>query len=131
MLECLILGDSIAQGIAQHRPECALYARQGITSYNWNNKYLSLGLDAKHTVISLGSNDDWWAEKTSKELTEIRSNLSGRVTWILPANRSNSRTAVRAVAKTFNDLVLEIPETIQDKVHPSARAYRTLANQTR
>jgi len=32
MIECLILGDSIAVGIGQMRPECVVQAKSGINS---------------------------------------------------------------------------------------------------
>lgn len=126
MLECLIIGDSIAVGIAQHRPDCVVYAREGITSRGWNSRYLQLGKDSKHTIISLGSNDSsfYWV---SGELETTRKNLTGRVTWILPANSESIQQTVFQLAKKYNDTVLPIRETIRDGVHPTAREYRNLA----
>lgn len=131
MLSCLILGDSIAQGIAQYRPDCQVYAKQGITSYRYNDLYLARGLNAENTVISLGSNDYWRTERTLKELQTLRETLTGRVIWILPANSTHTQLAVRTVAAAFKDTILEIPETVRDGVHPTLRAYRTLADKTR
>ncbi len=39
MIECLILGDSIAVGTAQARPECVSYATSGINTTQFNKKY--------------------------------------------------------------------------------------------
>ncbi len=39
MIECLILGDSIAVGTAQARPECVAYATSGINTTQFNKKY--------------------------------------------------------------------------------------------
>jgi len=57
MLECLILGDSIAVGVAQFRPECVAYAKGGINSRQWVNSYITKNRSANTVIISLGSND--------------------------------------------------------------------------
>lgn len=130
MLECLIVGDSIAVGIAQHRPECALVAKVGITSTEWNNRYLYSTANAKHTVISLGSND-WLADKTFKEIVMLRESIMGRVTWILPANSTAKQTPVVKVAQMYNDVTLVITQTTKDRVHPTGQEYKRLAEQTK
>ncbi len=130
MLECLILGDSIAYGIAQHRPECVAYTQVGITSTNWNTKFLAKGLDSKNTVISLGTND-YLISKTFNELFALRQTLSGKVTWILPANGVDRQTAVIKVAQMFADTTIVIPELSKDKIHPTTGGYKDLAQQTR
>jgi len=130
MLECLIIGDSIAVGIAQHRPECVAHAQVGITSKSWNNKFLSKDLQSHTTVVSLGTND-YSAAKTFDELYALRQNLTGKVQWILPANGTNKQAPVVKVAKMFGDTTFLIPELAKDKIHPSAKAYRELAKETR
>lgn len=130
MLECLIIGDSIATGIAQHRPECAVYAQVGITSGGWNNKFLSKPLEAKNTVISLGTND-YSAFKTFEELYALRKNLVGSVIWILPASGTDRQTAVVKVAQMYGDATIVIPELSKDKIHPTSRGYKEIAEQTR
>ena len=130
MLECLIVGDSIAVGIAQHRPQCELIARVGITSTAWNKRFAATMPQAQHTIISLGTND-WLADKTFKEIAELRSRISGRVTWILPANGTARQTPVVAVAQMYNDVTLVITQTSKDGVHPTGSEYRRLAEQTK
>ncbi len=39
MIECLILGDSIAVGTAQARPECVAYVKSGINSYGTQKQF--------------------------------------------------------------------------------------------
>ena len=39
MLECLILGDSLAVGVGQVRSECVTRAKSGINSYNYVNRH--------------------------------------------------------------------------------------------
>ncbi len=128
MLECLIVGDSIAVGIAQHRQECVSYAQVGITSGGWNNKFLSKNLNAKHTLVSLGTND-YSAFKTFEELLALRKNLNTNVTWILPANGTDRQTAVVKVAQMYGDPTIVIPELSKDKIHPTAKGYKELAKQ--
>jgi lysophospholipase L1-like esterase len=60
MLECLILGDSLAVGVGQARTECVTRAKSGINSYDYVNRYLlhtKGDAQAKSVIISLGSND--------------------------------------------------------------------------
>lgn len=130
MLECLILGDSIAVGISQHRPECAVYAKVGITSRGWNDKFLTKKPDAKTTVVSLGTND-YSETHTFRELYTLRQTLPSKVVWILPANGVDRQTAVVKIAQMYADATVVIPELSKDKIHPTARAYRELAEQVR
>ncbi len=129
MLECLILGDSIAVGIAQHRTECVAYAQVGITSYAWNNKFLGKDLQSRNTIVSLGTND-YSAFKTFEELYALRQNLTGKVQWILPANSADRQASVVKVAKIFGDTTFLIPALAKDKVHPTSAAYKQLAKET-
>jgi lysophospholipase L1-like esterase len=130
MLECLIVGDSIAVGVAQHRPQCELIARVGITSTAWNKRFAATMPAAQHTVISLGTND-WLADKTFKEIAELRDRISGRVTWILPANNTIKQTPVVKVAQMYGDVTLVITQTTKDGIHPTGGEYRRLAEQTK
>jgi hypothetical protein len=128
MLECLILGDSIAVGVAQHRPECRAYAKVGINSRKWNQTYGNVDLRAKTVVISLGSNDSN-ADITYKEITALRKRIPDdtQVFWILPANNHHMETAIYYVASDFRDGVLPIQSLSKDRVHPTAKEYKRLA----
>ena len=85
MIECLIIGDSIAKGIATHRPDCVSYSKVGINSAQWNRKYYNLNVSAVNTIISLGTNDK--GIQTELELRGTRAIIkSERVYWILPQN---------------------------------------------
>ena len=56
MVPCLIMGDSIAVGVGQARPECSTIAEVGINSA----RYLQTLHGARHAqtvIISLGVND--------------------------------------------------------------------------
>ena len=138
MLDCLILGDSIAQGIAAQRTECMVIAQKGATSDQF--KYETINnpdFTHKHwktMVISLGTNDSHW-EVTEIYLRILRERVKGdRVWWILPQPRFvKARNAVLMVADTYGDQTLEVPEKIleRDKIHPTAAGYKLLAEQTK
>jgi lysophospholipase L1-like esterase len=139
MLECLILGDSIAVGTHQFRPECASYSKGGWNTKQWNRDYLNNDLTAKTVIISLGSNDHKYIE-TEDELIKLRNRVKGqRVFWILPAGnhpKSNVsiqyiQTLVRHIAKQYGDTVLPITRLQADGIHPSWAGYKELANQTK
>ncbi len=57
MLECLVLGDSIAVGTALHRQECVALAIEGLNSRAWNERFAQIQLRARAAVLSLGTND--------------------------------------------------------------------------
>ena len=132
MLECLIVGDSIAVGTATARPECVAYAKGGINSYQWLNKNIDkTPLIAKTVIISLGSNDHKYV-KTESELQAIRElTKADRVFWILPAIKPNIQEIVRKVAAKNGDTVLPITRLQTDGVHPSWAGYKELGEKTR
>ena len=128
MLECLILGDSIAVGVHRFRPECATYARSGINSYDWNNRYIVDAVKpARSVIISLGSND-LKNLNTEIELLALRMQIkASRVFWILPANKEEKRNIVVKIAAKYGDTVLPIKQLSTDRVHPTPAGYRELA----
>jgi lysophospholipase L1-like esterase len=139
MLECLILGDSIAVGVSQYRPECVAYAKGGINSRQWVNSYITKDLSADTVIISLGSNDHMGV-KTVKELRTIRElTKAKRVFWILPSGVhpknnipvSDIQQMVRLVAEEYSDIVLPVTRLQADGIHPSTAGYKELANNTR
>jgi lysophospholipase L1-like esterase len=130
MLDCLIIGDSIAKGVADIRRDCAAYAEVGINSHDWYKKYYNKPLVANNVVISLGSNDTKGI-RTRDELHSIRQNVDpeARVLWILPyIDKPWIRDAIMLIADNYGDDVLEIRESA-DGVHPTARGYRSIAKQ--
>lgn len=131
MLECLILGDSIAVGIAQHRPECVAYAKVGINSRNWVNQNITKELSAGTVIISLGSNDHKNVN-TLKELFTLREVVKAkRVYWILPAINPEVQEMVDIVSDKYEDKLIKIPEVSKDKVHPTTKAYKQLSELTK
>jgi hypothetical protein len=131
VLECLIVGDSIAQGIGKVRTECMTFAQSGINSHDWNNIYIRKVKPAQTTIISLGSND-YRLLNTQIELVALRHSVkSERVFWIVPANQSQKQEIVRKIARSYGDTFITIPELSPDGVHPTARGYRMLGKLTK
>ena len=126
MLECLIVGDSIAVGTAHFRPECTVIAKSGINSTDWNNNYRNKIVDSKVTIISLGTNDVKNLN-TEVELIALRSRIEvGHVYWIMPPIKPEKQKIVRNIAKTYGDSVIHISELSTDKIHPTYNGYKKL-----
>lgn len=135
MIDCLIIGDSIAVGTKQFRPDCVAFAKGGINSRQWRKQYLegdkgNLPL-AETLIISLGSNDHNGVN-TREEISNIRSKvLANRVYWILPAIKPEVQAIVREVALGFGDTVLPITRLQPDGVHPSWAGYKELGEKAK
>jgi len=132
MLECLILGDSIAVGTKMFAPqECVSYAKGGFNSWQWNRRWGTSPVEAKTVVISLGTNDHAGV-KTEAELLKLRKRVrASRVVWIMPP--CNARfcklgvnAVVRSVAISYGDRVISTQRVQPDKIHPSWAGYKEL-----
>jgi lysophospholipase L1-like esterase len=137
MLECLILGDSIAVGTHMARPECVAYAKGGWNSWQWNKDYLSKASSksAKTVIISLGANDHKGV-KTEQELRKMREAIKGdRVFWISPGKERKpiAQDAIERIAKEYGDIILSRPDAFMSKdgIHPTGKGYKVIAEQTR
>ena len=132
MIDCLILGDSIAVGTHQFRPDCAAYAKGGWNSWQWNRDYLKNDLSAKTVIISLGSNDHAGV-KTRAELQRMREKIGpgSRVFWIVPAVKENIQTIVKDLANEYGDTLIPITRLQPDKIHPSWAGYKDIAEKTK
>jgi lysophospholipase L1-like esterase len=135
MLECLILGDSLAVGVGQIRKECVTYAKSGINSYDYVNRHIlhtQGNTQAKTVIISLGSNDTAKIN-TLEELDSLRQLVTaGRVYWIVPNIKEDKRRAVLAVADKYKDFVIDARQhdISSDQVHPTYKGYKSIANKT-
>jgi lysophospholipase L1-like esterase len=136
MLECLILGDSLAVGVGQIRTECVTRAKSGINSYDYVNRhifYTKGNTSAKTVIISLGSNDTAKIN-TFEELDTLRQLVDAdRVYWIVPAIKKDKQAAVWAVANKYRDTVINARnhDLSPDGVHPTYKGYKSISNQTR
>ena len=124
MIECLIIGDSIAVGVGSVSPKCETIAKVGINSKNFVVSYKYIP-SAKTTVISLGSNDG--NADFSKYLTNLRSKVSGKVVWILSANNAKAREIVLKIARQNGDSVVYLSQfKSADGIHP--KSYSSVAS---
>ena len=136
MLECLILGDSIAVGTHHFKQECVAYAKGGINSWQFNKSYVenrSTNFDAKTVIISLGSNDHKGI-KTYNELYKLREHINAsKVYWILPKAETfpNQERDVNLIAISFGDYVIAPTRYQKDNVHPSWAGYKQIADEAK
>ena len=139
MIDCMIIGDSIAVGTHAVRKECAEHATGGLNSWQWNKKYKGADLTAKSVIISLGTNDHRYI-KTRKELETMRARVNAdRVFWILPVGNSpksgvsleSIQATVTEVAKAHGDTIIPIAYVQRDGIHPSWRGYERIAEVTK
>jgi lysophospholipase L1-like esterase len=139
MLDCLILGDSIAVGTQQFRQECVLVGKGGINTWQFNKNYAQKIEPANTVIISLGSNDHSGVN-SFKELLAMRRQVEGKtVFWILPAGNLKAsgidiesiQDMVKIIARNYKDTVLTIPDLSKDKIHPTHKGYKSLAEQTK
>ena len=126
MIECLILGDSIAVGDHSTRPDCAVYAKSGINSRDFVNRYIGKDLVAETVLISLGSND-YKQIKTKNELLDLRSQVvAKKVYWVIPAIKPEIQEIVEGVANKYGDWIIRIPNLSTDGVHPTRQGYKRI-----
>ena len=136
MLDCLILGDSIAVGTHLQRYECVSYSKGGINSWQWNKKYAYDTLSANSVIISLGTNEHKGVN-TFKELMVMRERVNAeRVYWIMPPCndkfcKHNINDIVEIIARNYKDTIIGTKRVQADGIHPSWAGYRELAEQTK
>jgi lysophospholipase L1-like esterase len=131
MLDCLILGDSIAVGTHQFRKECSSVSKGGINSWQFNKDYAQRIEPANTVIISLGSNDHNGVN-TFKELMAMRQRVEGkRVFWIMPAIKPHIQDMVKIIANSYGDTILPITRLQPDGVHPSWAGYKEIAEKTK
>lgn len=137
MIDCMIIGDSIAVGVSMVRKECVSYSRGGWNSWQWNKDYLNQATKRPYEtiIISLGANDHKGV-KTEAELRKMRETIKGkRVFWISPGmeRKPVPQTAIEQIAKEYGDVVLPRPmnKMSKDGIHPTMAGYKELAEKTK
>lgn len=136
MLECLILGDSIAVGTKMFAPkECVSYSKGGFNTWQWNKRWGNTPLEAKTVVISLGTNDHSGVN-TYKELSKVRYRISSiKVVWIMPpCNKGFCKpgvnSTVKEIAHNYGDTIISTEFVQPDHIHPSWRGYKDLVKKS-
>lgn len=137
MIDCMIIGDSIAVGVHMARTECVRFAKGGWNSWQWNKDYLAPASSRSYetVVISLGANDHKGV-KTEQELRKMREAVKGkRVFWIDPGKdrKPVPHEAIVRIASEYGDTILPRPKDHMsaDGIHPTGRGYKVLAEQTK
>jgi lysophospholipase L1-like esterase len=137
MIDCMVIGDSIAVGTAMYRKECVSYSKNGWNSWAWNKDYLSSATTKSYEtiIISLGANDHNGI-RTEQELRKMREAIKGkRVFWIDPGKdrKPIPHEAIMTLAKEYGDVVIPRPTNNMsaDGVHPTGKGYKILAEQTK
>lgn len=137
MIDCLVMGDSIAVGTHMFMKHCVSYSTGGYNTWQWNKKYLDSnkeGFGAEVVVISLGTNDHKGVN-TLAELQKMRSKVKAqRVYWIMPPCndgfcKPNVNAFVKQVADQNGDIIINTKRVQTDNVHPSTAGYKELSNQ--
>jgi len=127
MIDCLVLGDSIAVGVAQHLPECQVIAKVGLSSSQVLAAVKAVSNDV--TIISVGSNDPRNPELL-RNIRALRAKINAKyVIWLLPYDGSASG-AVRQVAGSHRDYLIDLKNFASgDGVHP--KNYKSIAMEIR
>ena len=118
-MDCAFIGDSIAVGLQQVQPDCAVHAKVGAGSDFILTKNYGTSTNS-YVVISMGSN---WPNNPRNRANAIKLRKSIKtelVVWILPYNRT-AATTMRAVAQQFQDNYVDLNAfPSKDHVHPSS-----------
>ena len=138
MLDCLIVGDSIAVGTKMFMPQCQLQGKGGINTWQFNKMYPG-SFYADTVIISLGSNDHKGV-KTYDELFEMRQRVgAANVFWVLPAGNlpaggvpiQKIQGIVKEIAEANGDTVLPITRLQADGIHPSWAGYKDITEKAK
>lgn len=127
--DCLVLGDSIAVGTAQHLiledgSRCLSSAKVGRPTIEVL-RVAPVAIEARNVVISTGSND---AKPTRAPFVLLRSRIYGSVTWLLPAQQAEARAIIRKIAADYGDGVIDLTSLpLADGIHPTTSSYRQIA----
>ncbi len=131
-MNCMVMGDSIAVGIAWAMPDCRRQVKSAITSTPYLQTF-AVKLNADLVVISLGAND--WHLGTYDNLRRLRAGITARrVVWLLPnIRRPGVRDAIERVSEEHGDRWIDTTPYAGggDHVHPTMGGYRTIAARAR
>jgi type IV secretion system protein VirB1 len=107
MVPCIAIGDGVALGIAQARPECVAAAVVGISSAAFVASDLNRLRPADTAIISLGTSDPPGAE-IADSLRRMREAVTAnRVIWLIPNATPAARLAVATVAAEWHDSIID------------------------
>ena len=128
MPACLILGDSLAAGVAMARPDCKADTKVGISSAAYVGGHL-IAATTDVALLSLGVNDHEATLASAEHLIQLREGLTARrIYWVLPARPEMIREMIEQIARAYGDRLIETKgSTGPDGLHLTSSAYRAVA----
>lgn len=134
-MDCVFIGDSIAQGVAQYRTDCQNQTARGRTTGQTLLRIHQTPRLAHSVIISVGSNDLRISDSELRsQVQSLRSKLVQQcVTWLLPPSNQTARTVIAGIAGQYGDRVIDVRPHVnsrQDPVHPNRQGYQNLADLT-
>jgi lysophospholipase L1-like esterase len=133
MIDCLIIGDSIAKGLGDVRRDCMTIAKVGINSQDFLGTYSTKLPSSNIVIISLSTNDSKDMH-THENLWLIRQRIDAQyVIWILPNDtRAETIEYIEALARDFNDGTIKLHKDwlSKDNIHPTGKGYKELGKAT-
>jgi lysophospholipase L1-like esterase len=131
LLDCIVLGDSIAVGVGQARPDCQTIAVSGINSDHYVQMFAGTP-QARTAIISLGVNDSDGIT-TADNLARLRGRVAAdTVYWLVSGTNPLIREATRTIAGRFGDRLIDVaPLAGTDHIHPDRTGYAQIAAETR
>lgn len=135
MMDCLIIGDSIASGVSDYRKDCVSIVKRGVNSKRWGVYHMNRPAfdmaEYNTAIISLGTNDTD-EDDTEENLSEIRATVKAKlVYWIMPAVNERAQKAILKIARYKNDKIVYMKEVSRDGIHPTEFGYRWIAFDTK
>ena len=130
MLDCLIIGDEIAKGIANTLPDCKAITAQKMKTQDFISKYRTkLGKNTT-VIISLGMADSK-DPHVYQNLSLLRSSVEADVVvWMIPNETLFPELAsyIEALAQDFGDGTIGIRKDWLEKdgIHPTKKGYKEL-----
>ena len=135
MIDCLIIGDQIADGMTDHIKGCALIAEPNKNIEEFWSEHsrsrLIYNNDWDMVIICLGINERNYYRHTVDTLRELRNGIRAKdVYWLLPPESMfDMRNAVHDAAMGRQDMIIEVAGWNKNTLSP--RGYREAASKIR
>jgi len=128
MIECAVLGDSIAVGVARSNTEYLMQAVVGINSNDYSLRFQQ-DISANRVLISIGSNDSS-DPRSESAMRRMRDRITAeQVTWLLSPNNIRTSDIAKRIARERGDRIVEVrPFVGPDGVHPTTAGYHRLSS---
>lgn len=134
MIDCLIIGDEIANKLTDYVSGCASLTKPYISSHGFYVEFGNAHLiraDWDTVIISLGMSDPPSGKNTREVLRELRHGITAKmVYWILPPeSHMEIRNAVHDAAMGRQDGLIDVAGWT--RTGPTVYGYKEIANKMR